>query len=106
MTIRQFLRRRNEQYSSRAIGFLLLSGALVSIATRSFVIRFACAAVIVVVVVAAFWSLFQIPCPKCRKPLGVAGFRAATSATTRAETVPARCPHCYVSFDEQIATGH
>jgi hypothetical protein len=102
MTMRQFLRQRSEQYACRAMGFLLVSGALVTIATRSFVIRSACAVVIGVVVVSAFWSLFQIPCPRCRKPLGMAGFRAATSGIRNMGMVPPHCPHCYVSFDEPL----
>src|ERR1700683_467778 len=102
MTIRDFLRRRNSQYSRRTAAFLLASGALVSIATESFVVRFACAVVIVVVAVAAFWSLFQIPCPKCRKSLGILGFKVASSGIASRNTVPAYCPHCNVNLDEPM----
>jgi len=79
-----------------------MSGALVSIGTRSFVVRFGCAVVIVVVAVAAFWSLFQIPCPKCRNPLGIVGFKVANSGMGSRNTVPAHCPHCNVSFHEPM----
>jgi hypothetical protein len=82
------------------MAFLLVSGALVSIVTHSFVVRFACAVVIVVVAAAAFWSLFKIPCPRCRKPLGIVGFKAANSGMERTNSAPAHCPHCNVSFDE------
>jgi hypothetical protein len=81
------------------VAFLLVSGALVSMATRIFVVRFACAVVIVVVTLAAFLSLFQIPCPKCGKALGMAGFKAAHSGM---RPVPAHCPHCNVGFDEPM----
>jgi len=100
MTIRGLLRRRSRQYSNRAVAFLLVSGALVCIATRSFVVRFVCAVVILIVVVAAFLSLLQIPCSKCGKSLGVLGFKVANSPLGRRDTVPAFCPHCNVSFDE------
>ena len=88
------------------MAFLVVSGALVSIATRGFVVRFACAVVIAAVPVAALWSLFHVPCPKCGKPLDVAGFKAANSGLG-SRAVPARCVHCNVSFDEPMgkATG-
>jgi hypothetical protein len=101
MTIREFLMRRSRQYVRRTTYFLIVSGVLVGIATREFVVRFACAVVIAVVPVAAFWSLFHIPCPKCGKPLGMAGFKAAHSGMG-SSTVPAHCAHCNVSFDEPI----
>lgn len=100
MSIRQFLIRLSSQYLGRTAAFLVACGALVTIVTRSFVLRFACAVVIAVVALAAFWSLFQIPCPRCRKSLGLAGFRAANSNARRSS--PAHCPHCNVSFDEPM----
>jgi hypothetical protein len=51
------------------------------------------------IVVATVVSLFQIPCPKCHKPLGRIGFRAANAGGLAAA---GRCPHCGVSFDEQV----
>ncbi len=102
MTIREFLMRRNAQYARGTVAFLLASGALATIGARSFVVRFVCAVVIVVVTVAAFWSLFQIPCPKCRKPLGFLGFKVANSGMGSSNTVPVHCPHCKVSFDEPM----
>jgi hypothetical protein len=102
MTIREFLMRRSSQYTSRTMAFLLVSGALVSIGASAFVVRFVCAVMIVVVTVAAFWSLFQIPCPKCHKSLGLVGFKVANSGTGGRNTVPAHCPHCNVSFDEPM----
>jgi hypothetical protein len=47
------------------------------------------------VIVAAFWSLLQIPCPMCVKPLGRAAFWTAIGVKLAA----AQCPHCNVSFD-------
>lgn len=101
LTIRQFLMRRSEQYSSRVVIFVLASGTLVTFAFRNFALRFACAVVIAVVVTAAFWSLFQIPCPKCRNPLGMIGFKTANSGLASRQK-PARCPHCEVNFDEPM----
>jgi hypothetical protein len=102
MTIREFLMRRCSQYSTRTMAFLLGAGALVTMGTNGFVVRFACAVVIIAVAIAAFWSLFHIPCPKCHKPLGIVGFKAANSGLRRANTTPAHCPHCNVSFDEPM----
>jgi hypothetical protein len=102
MTIRESLMRRSSLYARRTTAFLLVSAALVTMGTRTFVVRFVCAVVIVAVAVAAFWSLFQIPCPKCNKPLGVVGFKVANSGMGRRNAVPAHCPHCNVSFDEPI----
>jgi hypothetical protein len=84
----------------RTMVFLIVSGALVIITTRGFVLRFACAVVIAVVPVAAFWSLFHIPCPKCGKALGLVGFKAANSGAGRRNV--AHCAHCGVSFDEPM----
>lgn len=104
LTIREFLMRRNGQYSRETVAFLLASGTLLTIGTRSVVVKFVCAVVIVVVTVAAFGSLFQIPCPKCRKSLGFVGFKVANSGMGSNNTVPvpAHCPHCNVSFDEPM----
>jgi hypothetical protein len=104
VTIRQFLIRRGSQYLSRTAAFLLASGALVSITFRSFALRFACAVVMAVVVLAAVWSLFQIPCPRCRKSLGLVGFKVANSSG-RGRTIPVQCPHCGVSVDEPMQSG-
>lgn len=101
MTIRQFLMRLASQYRVRTAAFLLASGALVSIAFRSFTLRFACAVLMAVVTLAAFWSLFQIPCPRCRKSLGLVGFKVANSGWGK-RGAPAHCPNCNVSVDEPM----
>ena len=100
MTIRHFLMRLSSQYLHRTAGFLVASGALVTILTRTFAFRFAAGVVMAVVTVAAFYSLFQIPCPRCRKSLGLLGFKVANSAV--ASRSPAHCPHCNVSFDSEM----
>jgi hypothetical protein len=53
MTIRQFLMRLGSQYVRRTGAFLVAAGALVTIFTRGFVLRFACAVVILAVTLAA-----------------------------------------------------
>jgi hypothetical protein len=54
-----------------------------------------------VVTLAAFLSLFQIPCPRCRKSLGLVGFKGANSAWGK-RGATARCPNCRVSVDEPM----
>jgi hypothetical protein len=97
VTIRQYLMRRCNRAVSGTVAFLIVAGALVSSGPRIFVFRFVCAVVIAAVVVAAIWSLFEIPCPKCRKPMGQIGFWVANGRM--AKTTP-RCPHCDASVDD------
>jgi hypothetical protein len=103
MTIRQFLMRLGSQYVRRTGAFLIAAGALVTIFTRGFVLRIACAVVILAVTLAAFLSLFKIPCPRCNKTLGLVGFKVANSGAAGRRR-PAHCPHCNVSFDEPMDT--
>jgi hypothetical protein len=102
LTIRQFLMRRSSQYARRTMAFLIGSGALLTIGASIFVVRFACAVVALVVAVAAFSSLFHIPCPKCHQSLGIMGFKVANSGLGRRKTATAHCPHCNVSVDEPM----
>jgi hypothetical protein len=99
VTIRQYLMRRCNRAVSGTIAFLVVAGALVSSGPRVFVIRFVFAVVIGAVVVAAIWSLFEIPCPNCRKVMGRVGFWAANG---RMEKTVLRCPHCGISVDEEV----
>jgi hypothetical protein len=99
MTIRNLLKRRSDRYARYASLFLLLVGASTSLLPRSFAVRFAFAAVIAVIVVAAFWSLFEIPCPVCRKALGILGLRVALGGLRK--SVP-RCPHCSTGIDDEL----
>ncbi|HEY2685455.1 MAG TPA: hypothetical protein VGI93_18225 [Steroidobacteraceae bacterium] len=77
--------------------YLLGAGWLMSAYPFGFVIRFVFAVVSLAIVAAAFWSLFEMPCPACRKPLGAAGFKIATRASRASE---ARCPHCAQRLDD------
>jgi hypothetical protein len=95
LTIRQYLERRSGIYARGTCAFLLLAGALVTSAPKIFVIRFTFAVLIGAVVLAAFWSLFHIPCPKCAKPMGSTGFWTAIGR----RVAPAQCPHCNVNLD-------
>ena len=99
MTIRQYLMRRCNRAVSGTIAFLVVAGALVSSGPRMFVIRFVFAVVIAAVVVAAIWSLFEIPCPICHKAMGRVGFWVANG---RMEKTAPRCPHCEVSVEEEV----
>ena len=99
MTIRQYLVRRCSRTVAGTIAFLVVAGAMVSSGTRVFVIRFAIAVVMLAVVLAAFWSLFEIPCPNCIKRMGRVGFLVANGGLVK--TSP-RCPHCGISVDEQM----
>jgi hypothetical protein len=99
MTIRQYLMRRCNRAVSGTIAFLIVAGALVSSGPGIFIMRFVFAVVMAVVVVAAIWSLFEIPCPNCRKAMGRVGFWVANG---RMEKSAARCPHCAVSVDEEV----
>ena len=101
MTIRQYLMRRCSRTVTGTIAFLIVAGALVSSGPRVFVIRFVFAVVMAAVVVAAIWSLFEIPCPKCRKPMGRVGFWVANG---RMEKTAPSCPHCGISVDDAVPT--
>ena len=96
MTIRQYLIRRCNRAVSGTIAFLLVAGALVSSGPRIFVMRFVFAVVMAAVVAAAIWSLFEIPCPNCRKSMGRIGFWVANG---RMKHDAACCPHCGVGVD-------
>ena len=99
MTIRGYLVRRASRTVSSVTVFLLLAGALVTVGPNGFVPRFVLAVFIGAVVVAAFWSLFEVPCLNCRKPLGTVGFWVANG---RLRDTSPQCPHCQISFDTQL----
>lgn len=79
------------------IGYLFAAGWLMSEYRFGFIVRFVFAVVSLAIVGAAFWSLFEIPCSACRKPLGYRGFKVATGAAQR--SVP-QCPHCEAPLDD------
>jgi hypothetical protein len=97
LTIQEYLRRRGSQFASRLAAFLLIAGALVAMFTDIFVLRFACGVVMMTIVVATIISLFQIPCPRCRKSLGPRGFWTASGGVSAKAP---HCPHCGVGFGE------
>jgi hypothetical protein len=99
MTIRQYLRALASRYVNRLMIFLIIAGAMMAISTDIFVIRFAFAVVMLVVVIAAVVHLFQVPCPSCRKSLGRTGFLAANAGGSNSEV---HCPHCGVNFDSEM----
>ena len=99
MTIRQYLKQRSDRYASLAVAFLLAAGIAMGYAPRILAIRYVLAALVGVVLAAAFWSLFEIPCPNCGKRLGSVGFWVSVGRVSR---VPERCPHCGVGFDVEM----
>src|SRR5580658_10745900 len=103
MTIRQYLKRRGDRYATLAVVFLLAVGIAAGYAPRILAIRIVAAILIGVVLAAAFWSLFEIPCPNCGKPMGTVGFWVSVG---RARRVSVRCPHCDVSVMRKCPTVH
>lgn len=99
MTIRQYLKRRSDRYSTGAFAFLLAAGIAMGYAPRILAIRIVFAILIGVILLAAFWSLFEIPCPNCRKPMGRVGFWVSLGRTGESAE---RCPHCDVSVDVDV----
>jgi NO-binding membrane sensor protein with MHYT domain len=99
MTTRQFLLRRANATIRGTVAFLLVAGALLTYSSPGFVMSFVIAVVIAAVALAAFWSLFEVPCPNCRKSLGSIGFRVANGQMRH---ISPKCPHCGVSLDETL----
>jgi hypothetical protein len=97
MTIRQYLKRRSDRYAALACVFLLAVGIAMGYAPRILSIRIVFAVLVGVVLLAAFWSLFEIPCPNCEKSLGSIGFWVSVGRSS-AE----RCPHCDISVDMDV----
>ena len=99
MTIRQYLQRRSDRYATLAFVFLLAVGVAAGYAPRILAIRIVFAVLVGVVLAAAFWSLFEIPCPNCGKPMGRVGFWLSMGRTNK---IPERCPHCGIGVDEEV----
>lgn len=99
MTIRQYLVRRNDRYAILAVVFLLAMGIAAGYAPRILVIRIVFAILVGVVLLAGFWSLFEIPCPNCGKPMGRVGFWVGLGGAARES---AHCPHCHISVDAEV----
>ena len=96
MTIRQYLKRRSDRYAALAVVFLLAVGIAAGYAPRILAIRIVAAILIGVLLAAAFWSLFEIPCPNCGKTMGRVGFWVSVG---RVNKVTERCPHCGIGVD-------
>ena len=99
MKIRQYLVRRNDRYATLAVVFLLAVGVAAGYAPRILAIRIVFALLVCVILAAAFWSLFEIPCPNCGKPMGSVGFWVSLG---RARETASRCPHCDISVDAEM----
>jgi hypothetical protein len=99
MSIRQYLKRRGDRYATLAVVFLLAVGIAAGYAPRILAIRIVAAILIGVVLAAAFWSLFEIPCPNCGKTMGGVGFWVSVG---RVSKVTERCPHCGIGVDVDI----
>jgi hypothetical protein len=102
MTTRQYLVRRASRTASGTVAFLLVAGVLASTGPRGFVLRFIFAVFIAAVVIAGFWSLFEIPCLHCGKRLGRVGFLVAHGR--RGSTSP-QCPYCEISVDVEVPSA-
>jgi hypothetical protein len=103
MTIRHYLIRRSDRYATLAVVFLLAVGVAAEYAPRILAIRIVFAVLVCVILAAAFWSLFEISCPNCGKPMGSVGFWVSLG---RARAVSVRCPHCDISVDAEMPTVH
>jgi hypothetical protein len=99
MTIRQYLKRRSDRYAFLAVVFLLAVGILMGYVPRILAVRIVFAVLVGAVLAAAFFSLFEIPCPNCGKRLGSVGFWVSVG---RASRVPEHCPHCGVGVDVDV----
>jgi hypothetical protein len=99
MTIRQYLKRRSDRYATLAFAFLLIVGVVMGYAPRILAVRIVFAVLVGVVLLAAFWSLFEIPCPNCGKSMGSMGFWVSVG---RAGKVPEHCPHCSIGVDAEM----
>src|SRR5260370_40616942 len=94
MRTRKELRRHSDRYATVGFAFLLVVGVVAGYAPRILAIRIVFAVLVGVVFAAAFWSLFEIPCPNCWKSMGSTGFWV-TVGRKSAE----RCPPCDINVD-------
>jgi hypothetical protein len=97
MTIRQYLKRRSDRYATLAFALLLVAGVVMGYAPRILAVRIVFAVLVSVVLAAAFWSLFETPCPNCGKSMGSIGFWVSVGRKS-AE----RCPQCDISVDVDV----
>jgi hypothetical protein len=97
MTISDYLKRRRNNavlLVLPGIVFCVLSAVL---APDSFWLNWLSLAALFAGLVAVIVLLYRTPCPRCQRPLGSIGARAANGWTKTAH-----CPHCRVSLDEPM----
>lgn len=100
MTIRQYLKRRSDRYSGLAVVLLIGVGIVAGYLPRILALRIVFAVLVGVLLAAAFFSLFEIPCPNCGKRMGAVGFWISVG---RRSKEPEHCPHCGVGVDVDLA---
>lgn len=99
MTIRDYLQRRCRRTVTGTVVFLIVVGLSFGAVPWIFILRFVLAVLGGAVVVAAFWSQFEIPCPNCRRSLGRLGFMVGTGGYAGPSP---HCPHCDISVDAAL----
>lgn len=99
MTNRQYLVRRANRTVTATIAGLIVAGLVVTSGPRIFVLRFVFSVVLGAGVLAAFWSLFEIPCLNCQEALGRIGFWVANG---RKFDESPKCPNCGISVDTEV----
>jgi hypothetical protein len=97
--MRHYLQRRCRRTVTGTVVFLLVMGLSFGAVPWIFILRFVLAVLGGAVVVAAFWSQFEIPCPNCRRSLGRLGFMVGSGVCTGSSP---RCPHCHISVDAAL----
>jgi hypothetical protein len=100
MTIRQYLKRRSDRYPGLAVVLLIGVGIVAGYLPRILALRIVFAVLVGVLLAAAFFSLFEIPCPNCGKRMGAVGFWISVG---RRSKEPEHCPHCGVGVDVDLA---
>jgi hypothetical protein len=79
--------------------FLIVLGLSFGAVPWIFILRFILAVLAGAVVLAAFLSQFQIPCPNCKRSLGRIGFMVGTGGYSGSSP---HCPHCDISVDAPL----
>jgi hypothetical protein len=100
MTIRAKLtaqKRKADAWAYGAVAVAITSGLLASVTTMW--LAALTLAAMLVVVLASYWRLDHITCPRCRARLGfVISYRVWPFAAPDIEF----CPHCGISFDAEV----
>ena len=99
MTNRQHLIRRANRTITATIAGLIIAGLIATSTPGIFVLRFVIAVVLGAGVVAAVWTLFEIPCLNCQKAMGSVGFWVASGRKSAAVPI---CPGCGISVDAEV----